>query len=374
MPHSRATLDTATPLTVKEYLAKRAALREAQHPNGGDDPLDRENNLVHLRAMPAALFAERVRLSIRGRKFEMAMDVATSYSLSLHYFFSTVLRVAEEPAPTSPRAPAAAGGGAGKALEGETVFDLVRRSISAEQTQKWICEWATSSILSDHYKYVMNMLVEDELEAIVREPGRRKDEEGLWDDLPQCFLPETISYDPSARVWLFQFKTRIEADSDGAGDMDPQANPFQLLQPEHVGMLIVYLRKSHELAQRHARTSGGDSTDDKHKHPRFPLRWTELSYDQQLGIVQFVRSLGIVALLSAPHSLHLPSMERSTSSYADYMQHDSDQDTSPATYQSCYEYDENSEREEQEERSRIEGCKYCGMAGHTYKTCPYANK
>lgn len=247
--------------------------------------------------VPEALLAgQRVQLSVRGRRFEMAAPVAAAYCLSVFYFFSLPMETARwTPEECSALVGDSADAGA------LTPLTLVQR-LGGGAGEGSVAA-ALGAVLRRHFALCAQPTVEADLRG-----ERLRDAiggyGGSWDLLPAAVvLPETVEWRPAESLWVVAFARRLPGGAPptpAATEEDPSNNPFALLQADYVGVVVVYLRRLHA-----AETRGGAA-------PSFPVRWAELSLDQQVALGQVVRALGVVPLLS---SFLLPTAPASTSLY-----------------------------------------------------------
>ncbi|CAD2220446.1 hypothetical protein, conserved [Angomonas deanei] len=311
------------------------------------------------------LNTHRIQITLRGRKYEMPMTVGVHYYLLFYYFFQ--LAVEEEGGKRS------------------TVVALAS-AVEEENKREF------SKLLLRHYHTTVKPTLERHFTVLAEhlQPANSLRIKESWQkELPGVLAPEEILFSSSEKKWSFVFKSRLnenelqqfegfvpkqlgtvhEKEKEDEAVLlsnfydDKNNNPFLLLQPEHFGIIVVYLRREET-----------NHVENNHKKPNlFPLRWNELSYDQQVAIVLLVRSLGIVAFISGEaaneeeakknHSLNftVPTADLHTSVF-----HPSMLTTKPSPAAETVK----AEDEDLLVMPSV-GCHLCGLAGHVAADCPY---
>ncbi|GET86382.1 hypothetical protein, conserved [Leishmania tarentolae] len=291
---------------------------------------------------PATVASEhRVQVSIRGRRFEVAMEVALTYSLFFLVFFRWPFSKGGE----SSDAAACTSDVANVQRAPQTVGDAVMAASGAQDLPE-------GSHLLRHYTCVVEPVlrvflrhlatpldtaaaadVEGESAAKVETEGAG-DAARLW-SLPPLPHPVRIAYDASTRVWRFEFEARLTAEAvarsrcqctdngaavslpsaDGSAALAPDKlsnSPFLLLQSEYMGLLLVFLRRCTKVRAERQAAGADDAAGARTPYPALPLRWAEMNYDEQLSFVQLIRCFGVVPLA---RTYARPTAPQSTSLY-----------------------------------------------------------
>lgn len=289
-------------------------------------------------SLPGAAWKQhRVQLSVRGRRFEMAMDVALSYSLTLQYFF--LLRIPTAPSTSSLLWMAAAG---------DQERTVARESEAAA--------WLGDDALLNHYCTQVSPAVRRDLSSLVqrlpqvdacgaesseavgttaKQESRPAKDPWSSSSLPEPPAPDRVSFNPDTHLWSFVFRPRLtpaeeeaekrrvaaelqrgksasakrgEESTDLGVDVVGSllsadrlnSSPFLLLQCDYLGILLVYLRRCTKvLSEQQPQTDRGhdEAARSPPSYPVLPLRWAEMNYDEQVELIQLIRVFGVTCLL-----------------------------------------------------------------------------
>ncbi|AIN96038.1 hypothetical protein LPMP_091230 [Leishmania panamensis] len=274
--------------------------------------------------IPQAVASEhRVQVSIRGRRYETTMEVALTYCLLFFVFFHWPFSSEDEDS----AAAACAGNVASAKGPQRTVGDAV---VAATATQS-----VTETHLLTHYTRIVEPVLRvflDRWAAPLNTNARAQAEREKTADaetekagdavqlacLPPLPRPAHITYDGATRVWKFEFAARLtaaeaaavharhqrssncaalpSAAADGSAALTNDklnSSPFLLLQNEHMGMLLVFLRRCSKVRTERRTAAAGALPP----YPPLPMRWAEMNYDEQLSFVQLLRCFGVVPLI-----------------------------------------------------------------------------
>lgn len=232
--------------------------------------------------LPAAVAStHRVQVAIRGRRYETAMDVALTYCLALFVFFRWpfALSISAETRET------------GDCTVGDAV--LAAPDTAAEEV--------TEAALLEHYTRVVEPVLQTFVEQCAAPSAERLEEKNAAAAalalLPALPRPVRISHDHTTHTWKFEYAARLSPAEEaaerarrGAGATAEELNgsPYLLLQCEYMGVLLVYLRRCAKVhAEQHATAA---------PYPALPIRWAEMSFDEQASFVMLLRALGVVSL------------------------------------------------------------------------------
>ncbi|KAG5484664.1 hypothetical protein CUR178_07255 [Leishmania enriettii] len=254
---------------------------------------------------PAAASGHRVQVSIRRRRYEMAMEVALTHCILFFVFFRWPFRLHDE-------------GKGGAAQSPQTVADVMAAAAAAEEVteERHLLSHYTDvvepvlRVFLDHWAAPFDTAATAQVdkESTVTPKTEKTGDSARLPLLPPLPRPLRIAYDAPTRVWKFEFAERLTAAEEAAvrarcqcGDSAATASnelcssPFLLLQNEYMGVLLVFLRRCAEVRkERQAVAAAGASV--LAPYPSLPIRWAEMNYDQQLSFVQLIRCFGVVSL------------------------------------------------------------------------------
>ncbi|KAK7197379.1 hypothetical protein NESM_000685600 [Novymonas esmeraldas] len=375
-------------------LLSRTAAAPPPETRAQESPVDVAAPVVPLPLPPAVAAAHRVQVSIRGRRYETAMDVAATYCLSFFLFFHTPFDGDGEAAAAGPLRTV------GDAASDVTDADLMR-----------------------HYTRRVEPALRLFLDANVAAPGEDGATTRRSVALPPLQRPVRVSYDAATHVWRFEFAARLTAAEEeaervrrhGAGDAaaaagaavvpsdDVNNSPFLLLQSDYMGVLLVYLRRC---ATVRARREAAQGHPDATPYPTLPIRWAEMHYDEQVSLVQLLRCFGVVPLVrtyawpTAPLSTSLYmgaeaaaaaakakadgdacSIVARAAKFAELQQQqqqqeqegakNADSDVAPANSIKVRHTNTDDDDDDDGVVLPAKGCARCGIAGHATEECTY---
>ncbi|CAG9569739.1 conserved hypothetical protein [Leishmania major strain Friedlin] len=276
---------------------------------------------------PTVASEHRVQVSIRGRRYETALEVALTYSLFFFVFFHWPFSEEDE----SSDAAGCASDVAHVKRAPRSVGDAVMAAASARDLPK-------EAHLLRHYTRVVEPVLrvfldhwaapldaaaaaQGEGESAARAETAEAGDAARLPLLPPLPHPVRIAYDASTRVWKFEFAARLTAgaaaearsgrqcdDSSAAVSLaaadgcaavatDKLNNsPFLLLQSEYMGLLLVFLRRCAKVRAERRAAGEGAAACALAPYPSLPIRWEEMNYDEQLSVVQLIRRFGVVSL------------------------------------------------------------------------------
>ncbi|KAG5510627.1 hypothetical protein JKF63_06925 [Porcisia hertigi] len=287
---------------------------------------------------PAVVGSHRVQVSIRGRRYEMSMEVALASCLSFFVFFHWPFSVGNDD-----RDSAMCKGDATHAKRPlQTVGDAITAAAAphdlAEEPHLLnhytrVVEPVLHTFL-DHWVTSLHAAAATQAEGECTSTAETKEagDATPLPPLPPLPRPIRIAYDASVQVWKFEFAARLTATATGGcGDRSATAplaaaegnatattdelnrSPFLLLQSDYMGVLLVYLRRCAQVrAARRAAAAADGATGALARYPTLPIRWAEMNYDEQLSFVQLLRCFGVVSLMG---TYTHPTAPQSTSLY-----------------------------------------------------------
>ncbi|KAG5485557.1 hypothetical protein LSCM1_07645 [Leishmania martiniquensis] len=266
---------------------------------------------------PTVADDHRVQVSIRGRRYEMTVALALTHCLSLFVFFCWPFGAGDEDGGAAKRRPQTVGDvivahtAAGEVMEERHLLSHYTRVVEP-----------VLHVFLDHWAAPQGAAATPQAER-ERAETVKTEEAGHPASLPR---PTRISYDASTRVWRLEYAARITAAEEDAVRAQCQcgesaaaavdalcSSPFRLLQSEYMGVLLVYLRRCAKVRkERQEAAVRGDELSAPAPYPSLPIRWAEMSYDQQVSFVQLIRCLGVVSLA---RTYTCPTAPLSTSLY-----------------------------------------------------------
>lgn len=342
----------ASPLTTDELLTHL--------------PVDVRSHCLAVEEIPLEVRQQhRVQLSIRGQRFELTLGAALTYSLALRLFYGTAVSA--------------------ESTDGDSRCIEFPAAVYAWTLPTIMGMEAHAACLLAHYR----RSVLPHLEAML------SDEESVP---PQAIglpllAPEVVAYDHAAapprllivfprrlegaaeaeeRSRLAQCQERLgteggdDGPADGIYEADPHGNPFLILQPHYVGLLVVMMRRAQTALE-----SGADSNTD------VPVRWEELNYDLQLSLAQVVRALGIAPMLKG---YAYPTADIRKSVYApdrllpsDAAKPEEEEEVVSADSQETPQELRRGLSDDNTMPWVLQGCRLCGLSGHADVDCPHAD-
>ncbi|CBZ24279.1 conserved hypothetical protein [Leishmania mexicana MHOM/GT/2001/U1103] len=379
---------------------------------------------------PTVASEHRVQVSIRGQRYEMAMEVALTYSLFFfvffHWPFSREDEGSDAPGCTSDvsdvkRAPRSVGDAVMAAAAAQ---DLPKEAHLLRHYTRVV--EPVLRVFLDHWVAPLDAATEAQVEgerAASAETEKAGDAAPL-SPLPPLPHPVHIAYDASTRVWKFEFAARLTAaaaaaarsgrqcgDSDAAvplADADGCAavatdelnnSPFLLLQSDYMGLLLVFMRRCAKVRAERRAAGDGAAAGALAPYPSLPIRWAEMMYDEQLSVVQLIRRFGVVSLA---RTYTRPTAPETTSQYICAEAAAATTDRAGAEGDACSlrarasEFIGKQQQETQQAASvavdtaevvktkqcideddfdglllSAKGCARCGMAEHSTEECPF---
>lgn len=393
--------DAATPLSVDDVMAQLLTTHGTHHakePDSSHGTTDDSNAALPspsapVRALPATIAdTHRVQVAIRGRRYETSMAVAVTYCLTFYAFF---------------RCPFAHGKTVGEVFTGSTTADVSSESDGRDAA-------ASEALLRHHVEVVEPLLLRFLRHQQQQQACTESGETFVPPALPR---PVSITYDPAGTLWKFEYPARLSAEAEAAERQRRQrtaavsgtastaaaaaatpintdelnSSPFLLLQSDYMGVLLVYLRRCAKV--RAERTEGGSAPHPS--YPALPIRWQEMSYDDQVSFLQLLRAFGVVSLTAtfarptaALSTSHFVGADAARVAAADKAEGDAcslrvkanefwqlQQRQHEAESESELHHMKRAGRRVDDEDDGVEllptGCARCGMAGHATAACPY---
>lgn len=376
---------------------------------------------------PVVATQHRVQFTIRGRRYETMMDVAVTYCLTFFAFFRCPLR-----------------GGA------KSVGEVAAAAAAAESTAAALHDELSSEALLRHYTETVEPVLRAFLRGSCTAAATGSDGVGVTSARtaascetgtatpaftpPPLPRPRAIAYDAAAHLWKFEFPPRLSEEAEAAERLRRQqlaaaseagvsatpgsvakhitsdeinASPFLLLQNDYMGLLLVYLRRCAKV--RAEARSAAPAPAGSAVYPTLPIRWAEMSYDEQVSFLQLLRTFGVVPL-AAQYAAPSASIRTSQFVGAEAAQVAA---AAKAEGDACSlrvkaeafmrqqlrEQEQEKERQQQQHQHQVKvaadkgeahktskpavqydfedlvlpakGCARCGMSGHSTEECPY---
>ncbi|TPP42813.1 hypothetical protein CGC20_7890 [Leishmania donovani] len=301
------------PLCVADILSELLPfLLAAPQPRDGCSPSSSAQEPAEdpvLPIPPTVASEHRVQVSIRGQRYETAMEVALTYSLFFFVFFHWPFSEEDEGSDA-----------AGCTNDVADVKRAPRNPLLRHYTR--VVE-PVLRVFLDHWAAPLDAAAAAQTEG---ESAASAETEEAGDAarlplLPPLPHPVRIAYDASTRVWKFEFAARLTAEAaaearsgrqcgdsgaavslaaaDGCAAVatdELNNSPFLLLQSEYMGLLLVFLRRCAKVRAERRAAGEGAAACTVAPYPSLPIRWAEMNYDEQLSVVQLIRRFGVVSL------------------------------------------------------------------------------